>query len=213
MSIEGPKSILCVGAHPDDIEMMAGGSVARWVGEGRAVRFLTFTNGVWQAPSGAWQRDPEEARAEGEAAAASLGVEVENLMMPAMDLQWEDRLVVEVLRRIEAHQIDTLICPWDRDLHHDHETVSRIVVSASRRVPRVLMGCINYYLREIFTPNLFVDISDTWDAKMKAMACFRKEWERAKDDWEPWLDDTSRTYGRMLGVQRAEGFIVHKYLL
>lgn len=213
MSIEGPRNILCVGAHPDDIEMMAGGSVARWVKEGRRVRFLTLTDGVWQSPGGERQRDPEEARAEGEAAAESLGVEVENLMLPAMDLRFEDRLVVEVLRRIEAHRIDTLVCPWDRDLHHDHEVASRIAVSASRRVPRVLMGCINYYLREVFPPNLFVDISGTWDAKLAAMECYAGQWKRAKGEWQPWLDETSRSWGRTLGVERAEGFLARKYLL
>lgn len=213
MSIEGPASILCVGAHPDDIEMMAGGSVARWRAEGRQVRFLTLTNGVWKSPQGEWQRDPDEARAEGEAAAKFLGVKVENLGLPAMDLQFEDGLVVEVLRRVEKYKIDTLVCPWDRDLHHDHEVTSRIVVSASRRVPRVLMGSINYYLREVFTPNLFVDISNTYDKKLGAMERYTGQWQRAGQEWESWLDETSRTYGRMLGVQRAEGFVARKYLL
>lgn len=213
MSIDAIGSVLCVGAHPDDIEMMAGGTVARWVREGKQVRFLLFTNGVWKSPAGEWQRDPDEARAEGEAAARALGVEVENLGEPAMDLRFEDRHVVEVLRRIEAHDVDTLVIPWDRDLHHDHEIASRIAVSASRRVPRVLMGCINSYLREIFTPNLFVDISATWTDKIRAMECYGSQWGRAGAEWEAWLDETSRTYGRMVGVERAEGFVTKKFLL
>ncbi len=213
MSIDSIKSVLCVGAHPDDIELMAGGTVARWVNEGRKVRFLLFTDGVWRSPEGELQRDPAEARAEGESAARTLGVEVENLGYPAMDLAWEDRHVVEVLQRIEEHDVDTLIMPWDRDLHHDHEVASRIAVSASRRIPRVLMGGINFYLREVFTPNLFVDISDTWEAKIASLECYTGQWSRAGQEWEAWLDETSRTYGRMLGVPRAEGFATNKFLL
>lgn len=213
MSIDAVRSVLCVGAHPDDIELMAGGTVARWTKEGRQVRFLLLTNGVWKSPQDEWQRDPDEARAEGEAAARALGVEVENLGEPAMDLAFEDRLVVEVLRRLEEHDVDTLIVPWDRDLHHDHEMASRIAVSASRRIPRVLMGGINFHLREVFTPNLFVDITDTWADKIRALECYTSQWSRAGQEWQAWLDETSRTYGRMLGVQRAEGFIANKYLL
>lgn len=213
MSSEGPGNVLCVAAHPDDVEMMAGGTVAKWAREGRSVRILTFTNGAWKSPKGEWLRDPEEARNEEIAAAELLGVEVENLDLPAMDLAHEDRHVVEVLRRIEHHDIDTLICPWERDIHHDHEVASRIAMSASRRVPRIMMGAINFYLREFFAPNLFVDISGTWETKIASLERYPGQWGRARDEWLPWLDETTRTYGRMLGVERAEGFVTRKFLL
>jgi len=209
------SSVLCVGAHPDDIELMAGGSVARWIKEGRQGHFLTFTDGAWISPSGRVEREAEEALREGSAAASSLGVEVENLQLPSLDLRHEDRLVMEVLRRVEHHKIDTIVCPWDGDSNHDHEVVSRICVSASRRVPRVMMGAINFFLREFFTPNFFVDISDTWDDKISAMECYDGQWSSKQkcDEWLPWLDESSRLYGRMVGVPRAEGFIVKKFLL
>jgi hypothetical protein len=111
-------------------------------------------------------------------AAACLGYIVENPGLPALDLKFEDRLVVGVLRRIEARRADTLLCPWERDVHHDHEVVSRIAVSATRRVPRVLMGQINYYLRDLFRPNVFVDITATWPKKIEALQCYNKQWER-----------------------------------
>ena len=69
-------------------------------------------------------------------------------------MKFEDRLVCEVLERISRHSIDTLVCPFDGDLHHDHEVLARIAQSASRRVPRVLMSQINWYMREPFSPNL-----------------------------------------------------------
>lgn len=210
MSTDEPNNILCVCAHPDDVELMAGGTVAKWARQGRQVRILTFTNGAWKSPQGEWLRDPEEAKLEEVEAAKVLGVEVENLDRAAMDLRHEDALVVEVLRRVEKHKIDTLICPWDRDVHHDHEVASRIAVSASRRIPRVLMGSINYYVREVFAPNVFVDISSSWDAKIASLEKYEGQWMRAKHEWLPWLDETTRTYGRMVGVERAEGFVSRK---
>jgi LmbE family N-acetylglucosaminyl deacetylase len=108
-------------------------------------------------------REREEALAEERRAAACLGYAVENLGYQAMDLKFEDRLVQEVLRRVDAVKATVLLCPWERDIHHDHEVVSRIAVAASRRIPTILMGQINYYLRDIFTPNVFVDITSTWE--------------------------------------------------
>jgi LmbE family N-acetylglucosaminyl deacetylase len=207
------RSVLAVIAHADDLELMAGGTIAKWVAEGHAVHVLTLSNGLWTAPGGAVMRDAGEALEEERRAAACLGYTVENLGLPAMDLKFEDRLVVEVLRRIEQRKADTVLCPWERDIHHDHEIASRIAVAATRRVPRVLMGQINYYLREFFRPNVFVDITATWAKKIEALQCYGKQWERAGKDWHDFLDESTRYYGRMVGVERAEGFVSSKILL
>ena len=206
------RKILCVIAHPDDLELMAGGTVARWIDSDASVHVLTFTDGVWTAPDGTLMRDTEEALAEERAAAEFLGYTVENLRMPAMDLQFRDSHVREVLQRIEKHRPDTLICPWPGDLHHDHEVVARITESASRRVPRVLMGQINYYLKSFFTPNIYSDITSTWEKKIESLKLFGGQWDRAGDDWYEYLDVTSRYYGKIIGVKRAEGFVSVKYL-
>lgn len=213
MSTKLGKSVLAVIAHPDDLELMAGGAIAKWANEGVPVHVLTFTDGVWKAPDGTKMRDGEEALAEERAAAECLGYTVENLQLPAMDLKFEDRLVVEVLKRIENRKVDTLVCPWEKDSHHDHEMASRIAMAASRRVPRMLTGQINYYLREFFAPNVFIDITDTWEKKIESLKCFKGQWGRAGDDWFAYLDETTRYYGRIMGVKRAEGFISNKFLV
>ena len=207
------RNILCVGAHPDDIELMAGGTLAKWISEGYSVHVLTISDGIWTNPSGIVMREREIALQEEIDAANFLGYSVENLNLPAMDIQFQDSLVVEILKRVEGHHIDTMIIPWERDLHHDHEVVSRIALSASRRVPRLIMGQINYYLSDVFTPNLFVDISDFWDRKIEALKCYSTQWDRAGSDWIDFLDETTRYYGKMAGVKRAEGFITKKFLL
>jgi LmbE family N-acetylglucosaminyl deacetylase len=212
MPINGKMNILCVIAHPDDIELMAGGSISKWVTEGHSVHVLTFSDGVWTSPNGVVMREQEGALTEEKKAAGILGYKVENLQYPAMTMSFHDKHVCEVLERVERLQIDTIICPFEKDISHDHEIVSRIAVSATRRVKRVLMGQINYYLRNIFTPNYFVDISDTWADKIKALECFETQWERAGSDWLEYLDQATRYYGKMCGVERAEGFMTNKFL-
>lgn len=206
-------NVLCVIAHPDDVELMAGGTLAKWISEGHSVRVLTLSDGVWTTPDGSVARDATEALIEEARAAQYLGFTVDNLRCPAMDLRYEDRLVREVLRRVEGLNIDTILCPWERDLHHDHEVASRIAIAASRRVPRVLMGQINFFLRDIFSPNVFVDISETWERKIKALEYYTSQWKRAGKEWYEFLDQTTRYYGRMVGVERAEGFVSRKFLL
>ncbi len=213
LEIANQLKVLCVVAHPDDLEIMAGGTIAKFISEGHIVNVLTLSHGVWKAPDGSLMRDKENAIKEEEAAAEYLGYSIENLGYPAMNLKHEDKIVVEVLKRIEKYNVNTLLCPWSKDVHHDHEIVSRIALSASRRIPRILMGQINYYLREIFTPNIFVDISDFWESKIEALKCYSTQWDRAGQDWFEFLDLTTRFYGKMVGVKRAEGFISNKFLL
>lgn len=205
--------ILCVLAHPDDLELMAGGTIARWVSAGIEVDALTLSDGSWASPDGTVMREREEALADERCAAALLGYHVENLGYPAMNLRYDDALVREVILRVERKKYGLLLCPWDRDLHHDHEVASRIALAASRRVPRVLMGQINHYVREVFTPNVFVDIGATWTKKIEAVACYKREWARTGQERLGFLDEVTRYYGRMIGAERAEGFISHKLKL
>ncbi len=212
MSTEPGRSILCVGAHPDDVEVMAGGSILRWVAAGASVHAVVLTDGVWTTPDGRVMRDSGEAAREAAEAAAALGITLEILGRPALRLQYDDDLVCQLLSAVDRLAVDTIVCPWDGDLHHDHEMAARMAIAASRRVPRVLMGQINPYLREPFAPNLFVDISETFDAKVRAVQCYRGEWARAGAEWMPFLDESSRMYGRMVGVARAEAFVTRKFL-
>jgi LmbE family N-acetylglucosaminyl deacetylase len=158
-------------------------------------------------------REKAAALAEERAAAKVLGYSVENLEYQALALEFKDQMVVDTLKRIQELKIDTIICPWERDSNHDHEIVARIAFAASRKVSRVLMGQINYYLREVFTPNIFVDISNTFDQKIQSLECYESQWSRQGTDWHEFLDVTSRYYGKMIGVKRAEGFVTSKFLL
>jgi hypothetical protein len=52
----------------------------------------------------------------------------------------------------------------------------------------------------------------TWPQGIEALQCYNKQWERAGKDWYGFLDETTRYYGRMVGVERAEGFVSNKIL-
>jgi len=208
------KNILAIIAHPDDLELMAGGSVIKWINKGYNVFVLTFTHGSWQSPNGKIERTVEHSLSEEKHVAQFIGYKKhENLKQETLKLNFKDEYVIEVLKRISKYNIDTLICPFSDDLHHDHEIVSRIAVSASRRIPNILMGQINYYLKRFFAPNVFIDISDTWEKKIEAIKLYKSQWNSSGNDWYEFLDSTSRYYGKIIGVERAEGFYSQKLQL
>lgn len=208
------KNILVVGAHPDDLEWMAGGTVAKTIAEGGKVHLLTLTNGTWKDAGGNYYRDKQIAVEEANEAAKALGYSLEHLDEPCLDVGFRDEIVVKVLNRIDSIKADTIICPWIDDLHHDHEITARIAVSASRKVPRVLMGMCNWYVfRTPFNPNFFVDITGTYSKKMQALECYKSEMSRIGDTWRKYHDNITTNYGLMVNTERAEGFITYKYKL
>lgn len=72
------------------------------------------------------------------------------------------------------------------------------------------MGQINYFLRDFFVPNVFVDISETWEKKIEACMIYKSQW---RQDWYEFLNATTTYYGKIIGVERAEGFYSPKFLL
>lgn len=204
------KNILAVIAHPDDLELMAGGAIIKWDRSQKKIHVICLTDGGLVLPSGQIHRSPVDASAEAIRSSERLGYEYRNLGIGNLHLQFDDDIVVEILSDVEKYHIDTIICPHEGDLHHDHQVTARLALAASRRVPNVLMGQINYFLRDFFVPNVFVDISETWEKKIEACMIYKSQW---RQDWYEFLDATTTYYGKIIGVERAEGFYSPKFLL
>jgi LmbE family N-acetylglucosaminyl deacetylase len=204
------NNILAIVAHADDLELMAGGSIIKWIAEGKKIHVINLTDSELILPDGTKYRSKEEASAEEKTVSEYLGYSIENGGNPALQFRYNDESVVMVLNCIKKYNIDTLLTHFEKDAHFDHEISARIAIAASRRVPNILMGQANYFLREFFTPNVFVDITDTWEKKIKAMELYKSQWRL---DWFEFLDATSHYYGKIAGVERAEGFYTPKFRL
>jgi len=212
--MSGINNILAVGAHPDDLEMMAGGALSKWLSQGKAVHTLIFTHGGWTSPEGEVVRSRDSAVKENKEVVEFMKYTTsEHLEYDPLSLRFSDMLTVKVLESVSKYSIDTIIYPWINDSHHDHEVVSRVVIAASRRVKNLFQGQINYYMDQFFTPNVFVDITEHWENKIDSLKLFQTQWERSGKDWYDFLDATSKYYGKVVGVERAEGFISNRILL
>lgn len=208
------KNILAVVAHPDDLEMMAGGFLLKMKDCGCSVHVLILTNGTWTTPDGVQMRDVHVIDKILDNVKSFMGYEsLRRLDIPAQSLSFCDELVCEILKSIKQHKIDTIVTTWDQDVDNDHKIVADVVMAASKLVPRVIMSQVNYYINHFFVPNLFVDITDYWDKKLCAMSKYTDEWDRQGDNWTEFMDISSRYYGKAVNVHRAEGFIARKYLI
>lgn len=208
------NNILAIVAHPDDLEMMAGASVVKWISEGKHVHVVVLTNGSWVGPDGNLCRPIEEILKEKDAVHKYVGYDTyEILNEPTLELQFKDSLVCDVLRRIKEYNIDTILTSWNEDSHRDHRMAYEIALQVSRHVPNFLMGQINYYMTDFYTPNLYVDITTQLNSKLQIMALYKSQWRRSKEDWTEYLTAQSVYYGKVVGVKYAEGFIAKKMIL
>jgi LmbE family N-acetylglucosaminyl deacetylase len=193
--------VLAFGAHPDDLEVGAGGLLARLSEEGADV-----TLAIVSIPSNAEQR-----KAEATAAADLLDA---NLFVLYEDkpCRVEDIAMHELVRRFDQIvgdvRPDLVITHSANDLHWDHSLVNRATVSALRRTPCDLFAYLsspemNAQSRSF--GNCFADISKHMDAKVNAIACHKSQ--LPKLDLES-SRDLARAMGRISGYQYAEVYEV-----
>lgn len=170
--------VLVFGAHPDDCDVLAGGSAALWRQRGDAVRFVSVTCGDAGHQS---QPAPELAarrRDEARRAGAVLDVEYEvldhpdGLLTPTLDRR------LEVIRQIREYRPDLVLTHRPNDYHPDHRAVSVLVQDASYlvtvpkicpEVPHLERDPVIAYLYDSFKkPTPFsVDVAVAVDTSME----------------------------------------------
>jgi LmbE family N-acetylglucosaminyl deacetylase len=220
------ERVLVVTAHPDDPEFGAGGTVAKLVKEGREVTYVVVTNG--NKGSGDRAMTPERlARIREEEqrnAARTLGVErVQFLGYPDGELEDTRDLRRDITREIRRWRPDLVITQNPHRTynlgasHRDHRITAGVVLDCvyplardHMAFPELMPEFEPHKVREVYVmqwenPHLFVDISDTIDLKLKALACHASQ----MGDFaavEARVRDRSSVLGRSQGYAYAEAF-------
>jgi LmbE family N-acetylglucosaminyl deacetylase len=193
--------VLAIGAHPDDLEVGAGGLLARLSAEGHDV-----TMAIISIPN-----HTEERRAEAQAGAGVLDAEL-FILHEERPCRVEDIPMHELVRRLDTVvgdvRPDLVITHSAHDLHWDHSLVNRATVSALRRTPCDLLAFLsspemNAQARAI--GQCFADISSSMDAKIQAISQHKSQ--LPKLDLES-SRDLARAMGRISGYEYAEAYEV-----
>ena len=187
--LETPRRALAIGAHPDDVEFGAGGTLARWAGNGCEVTIVVITDGS----KGSWDPSVDPAdliaarRSEAERAAATLGAAgIEFLDAVDGELTAEPALKEHLALAIRRHRPDVVLGhdPWQRyQLHPDHRAAGWLTTDAvvAAREPffyrsQLRDGIEPHRPRAVLLwspdePNHWEDIGSTLSVKVAALLC------------------------------------------
>lgn len=207
--------IVCVGAHPDDVEIGMGGTVASLVKKGHEVLLLDLTNGE-PTPFGS----PEIRARESAASARVLGVQRKTLGMPNRFLEDSIENRKTIAAEFRAFRPDYVFAPYFDDAHPDHIAASALVDAARfyskltksdiPHEPFFPKRVIYYYpvhLRLRIHPTFLNDISDTFATKAEAIRCYDSQFAKAgKGEVIDRFLDENRYWGFQAGCKAAEPF-------
>ena len=208
------KNILAIGAHFDDIELGCGGTIAKHKINGDNVYAYVTTLSGFSNPNSKAIRSSQVARKEGVEAMKILGTKkLFTGKFKTLMVEFNDKLNIEILKIIEDKKIDTVYTHWHGDIHHDHQAVSKSSLHSARHVQRLLQYRSNWYHSTLeFKENFYVDISDFWDLKKKAILAHKSEINRTGKKWINFFHNEALNAGQRIGVKYAEVFEVVKYL-
>ena len=226
--------ILAFGAHPDDVELGCGGTIAKEVSNGKKVGIVDLTKGEL-GTRGTVETRYEEALE----SAKILGITVrENLGFSDGFFVNEKQHQIEVIKKIRKYQPEIVICNAFDDRHIDHGKGSKLVSDAcflSGLVkietldesgelhkpwrPKLVYHFIQWKHLE---PDFVVDISGFIDKKMESVLAYKTQFYDANSK-EPETPISSKNFtdsiiyrardlGRLIGVEHAEGFNVERYV-
>lgn len=195
---EEPLRIIVFGAHPDDCELDAGGTAARWAELGHKVKFVSVTNGDIGHHEMAGAILARRRSAEVQQCAQILGVTTEVLdihdgeLMPTL----ENRRTIT--RKIREWRADVVIAHRPNDYHPDHRYTGILVqdaafmvivpsfcpdVPALRKNPVFLYSQDNFQKPNPFKPSVVVSIDGVLDKKVAAIDALESQFY----EWNPWL--------------------------
>jgi LmbE family N-acetylglucosaminyl deacetylase len=212
--------ILAIGAHPDDVELGCGASLALLKKRGHEVCVLVLTKGE---ASG----DPEVRTFECKKSARTMCVD-QLIFGNLKDTRIHDG--VETIMAIEKVLDDVkpnlVFTHSSKDGHQDHRNASLASLSAARNIRRVLLYESPEALRD-FCPQVFVDVSSTFDIKLRALKAFGSQASKVFFKGGSNMTDEGRKFpyvsnaveglaryrGFQAGVTLAEAFEVGKYIL
>lgn len=225
--------ILAFGAHPDDVELGCSGTIAKEISLGKKVGIIDLTRGELGTRGSVEIRNSEASKA-----SEILGISVrENLDMRDGFFVNDEAHQMKIIQMIRKYQPEIVLCNAIRDRHIDHSKGSKLVsdacfLSGLRKIethfedknqevwrPKV----VYHYLQwENIEPDFVVDITGFIELKTASIMAYGSQFysENSNEPITPiatknFLESIhyrSQDFGRLVGVEYAEGFTVERYL-
>lgn len=225
--------MLAFGAHPDDVELGCGATIAKEISLGKTVGIIDLTRGELGTRGTAEIRDTEAANA-----AKILKVAVrENLNFRDGFFENNEKNQLEIIQIIRKYQPEIVLCNAIQDRHIDHPKGSKLVsdacfLSGLSKIETSINGTIqkawrpkvvyHYMQWANIEPDFVVDVSGFMAVKMDAIMAYNSQFYNPNST-EPESPITSKNFldsvkyraqdlGRLISTEYGEGFTVERYL-
>ena len=222
-SVECTIDVLIFGAHPDDVDWGAGGTLWNLQAAGNSFGIVDLTRGEMGSRGTAEERDKEA-----EDAATWVGARFrQNLGLPdcgVIDSVENRKKIASVIRRWRPKLV---LAPYWKDRHPDHAATGHLIRNASiycalkklndPNPPHKPSAYLHYLLHHFTHPDIVVDISDVYQSKLellrKHVSQFAKTAEGfgvlplGMNDYLYGLESRDRFFGSLIGVHHGEAFV------
>ncbi len=228
--------LLAFAAHPDDVELCAGGTMCLLAQQGYKTGIVDLSEGELGS-----RGTPALRRQEAAEASKILGIATRhNLGIPDGNIENSKANQLKIIQAIRRYKPHLVLLNALVDRHPDHGDAANLVksplfyaglrkVETHDEMGELQAPCrpdhaLHYMQTTPFEPTLIVDVSDVWGQRMEAMQAFKSQFFNPADqpaDNEPqtfisnpgffeWIEARARTYGYMIGAKYGEPFLYNQ---
>lgn len=215
--------ILFFGAHPDDVELSVGGTVAKCVKDGLRAGIVDLTRGEMGT-----RGTPQTRKKEAQAASKALGATFrQQLDLGDGNLRTGREEELELIELLRVRRPKIVVVSYPDERHPDHARTGQLVTDASFYAglralqtgsPAHRPQAVLYYLQNyMFAPTFIVDVTPHWKAKMRSVAAYKSQFHDPNSK-EPrtvlsdprflqTIEARGRHFGAQIGADYGEAFI------
>lgn len=200
-------NIIVFSPHPDDAEVLMGGTIAQYTRRGHEVQIVLVA-----VPSERERRVEESKKAAG-----ILGAKLTVLDVDPYQLLFSRKLVESFDEIVEDFPPDIIYTSWLGDSHQDHIAVSQAAIATARK-----NNCSVYMYEQAlpgglsplaFRAQAFVDISETIDLKIQSVLAHESQVQNFTEQWIEGMKGRAAYMGFRINVKYAEAFEVVKHIM
>ncbi len=201
-------NILAIGAHPDDIEYGCGGTLLKYKKKGEKIYLFVLTGGEESGGSAIRKKEQEKV--------AELLGRIELIWGGFRDTELPvgRKLIAKIDSVIAKIQPDEIYVNYPDDAHQDHRVCAECTITACRYEKRVLL--YEDYTTRNFEPNIFIDIKDVIDEKVRLLAQHHSQVSKGYPTGLDMLESV-KAIASFRGFQGkmkyAEGFVALRYMI
>jgi bacillithiol biosynthesis deacetylase BshB1 len=225
--------ILAFAAHPDDVEMSCGATIAKYTAAGKKVGIVDFTKGE-MGTRGTPELRMEEAAKSAEILKLSAR---ENLAFADVFFQNDIEHQTAVVKMIRKYQPEIILANAPKDRHPDHGKAAEIVkgavfLSGLQKLETSIDGVsqdlwrprsVYHYIQStMLKPDFVEDVTGYWDQRNDSIRAFSSQFHNPNSK-EPetfisspefllMLDARGKMLGQSIGAKFGEGFVINRNL-